>query len=98
MATVQEFTIADTLWARRAPLLPVHTPKVHPLGCHRRRLTDRDVLSAIFFVLRTGCQWRALDATSLCQGSTAHSRFQPWGQQGVFAPTAGTQLSAIRTT
>jgi putative transposase len=65
--------------------LPVHTPKPYPLGCHRRRVPDRQVLDAIFFVLRTGCQWKALDATSLCKGSTAHSRFQQWVQAGVFA-------------
>ena len=76
MATVQEFTLSDTLWQRLAPLLPVPVPKAHPLGCHRRRILDRDVLRAIFFVLRTSCQWKALDATGLCKGSTAHSRSQ----------------------
>ncbi|WP_236943273.1 IS5 family transposase [Hymenobacter sp. PAMC 26628] len=85
MATVQEFTISDTLWARLAPLLPAHVGKAHPLGCHRPRIPDRDARSAIFFVLRTGCQWKALDATGLCQSSTAHSRFQQWVQAGVFA-------------
>lgn len=85
MATTQEFTISDTLWARLEPLLPVHVPKPHPLGRHRRRIADRDVLNGIFFVLRTGCQWKALDATGLCKGSTAHSRFQQWVQAGVFA-------------
>ena len=85
MATTQEFTISDTLWARLEPLLPVHVPKPHPLGRHRRRIADRDVLNGVFFVLRTGCQWKALDATGLCKGSTAHSRFQEWVQAGVFA-------------
>jgi transposase len=85
MATTQEFIISDTLWARLKPLLPVHVPKPHPLGRHRRRIADRDVLNGIFFVLRTGCQWKALDATGLCKGSTAHSRFQEWVQAGVFA-------------
>ena len=85
MATTQEFTISDTLWERLRPLLPVHAPKPHPLGCHRPRVPDRDALNAIFFVLRTGCQWKALDATGLCKGSTAHSRFQAWVQAGVFA-------------
>ena len=73
------------MWERLAPLLPVHTPKAHPLGCHRHRVPDRQVLNAIFFVLRTGCQWKALDATGLGKGSTAHSRFQHWVQAGVFA-------------
>lgn len=85
MATTQEFTISDTLWDRIAPLLPVHTPKPHPLGRHRQRIPDRQVLNGIFFVLRTGCQWKALSATGICSSSTAHSRFQQWVEAGVFA-------------
>ena len=34
-------------------------------------------------MLRTGCQWKALDATGICSGSTAHLRFQEWAA-GVF--------------
>jgi transposase len=41
-------------------------------------------MQAIFFVLRTGCQWRALDATGLCAHSAAHRRFQEWVTAGVF--------------
>ena len=85
MATVQEFTLSDTLWKRLALFLPVHVPKVHPLGCHRRRIPDRGVLRAIFFVLRAGCQWKVLDANGLCKCSTAQSRFQYGVQVGVFA-------------
>jgi transposase len=42
------------------------------------------VFNAILFVARTGCQWKALDATGICSGSTAHLRFQEWTQAGVF--------------
>ncbi len=84
MRSSQEFTISDELWSRLAPLLPLHQP-THPLGCHRQRVPDRAVLNGIFFVLRTGCQWKALDATGICKGSTAHRRFQQWEQAGVFA-------------
>ena len=35
-------------------------------------------------MLRTGCQWKALDETELCSGSTAHTRFQEWEAAGVF--------------
>ena len=35
-------------------------------------------------MLRTGCQWKALDATGICSGSTAHLRFQEWAAAGVF--------------
>jgi putative transposase len=45
---------------------------------------DRQVLAAILFVLRTGCQWKALDATDLGSGSTAHRRFQEWVKGGLF--------------
>ena len=85
METVQEFHISEALWERIKPLMPVHTPKAHPLGCHRKRLEDRHVLTAIFFILRTGCQWKALDVTGLVKGSTAHSRYQEWVAAGVFA-------------
>ena len=47
-------------------------------------MADRQVLNAIFLVLRTGYQWKAVDATRFCKGSTAHSRFQEWVQAGVF--------------
>ena len=47
-------------------------------------MPDRDCADAIFYVLRTGCQWQALDQTELCAHSTAHDRFQEWVQAGVF--------------
>jgi len=81
---VQEFLISDVLWKRIEPLIPVREKKVHPLGCHRPRVPDRQVLNGIFFVLRTGCQWKALDATGICSGSTAHLRFQEWEKAGFF--------------
>ena len=82
---VQEFCLSDTLWERLSPHLPAHTPKVHPLGSHRRRVPDRQVLDGSFFVLRTGCKWQARSATGICSSRTAHSRFQAWVQAGVFA-------------
>lgn len=66
--------LPDELWARLEPLLPPRKP--HPLGCHNPRVPDRQAMDAIFFVLRTGCQWGALDATGICSHSSAHRRFQ----------------------
>jgi transposase len=57
----------DALWAEIAPLLPPGKP--HPLGCHNPRVDDRRAMDAIFFRLRTGCQWNALSATGLCSSS-----------------------------
>jgi transposase len=44
---------------------------------------NRKALSAILYVLRTGCQWKALPQ-SLGAGSTVHDRFQEWVKAGVF--------------
>ncbi len=40
-------------------------------------------MDAIFYVLRTGRQWKALPR-SLGSGSTAHDYFQKWTREGVF--------------
>ena len=74
--------IPDALWERIVPLLPLR--KLHPLGCHRPRVEDRTAMDAIFFVLRTGCQWNALKETGICSSSSAHRRFQEWTEAGVF--------------
>src|SRR6476619_4278725 len=75
--------IPDDLWEAIALLLPRHK-NTHRFGGGRPRTPDRICMEAILFVLRTGCQWKALDATRFCPGSTAHDRFQEWIEAGVF--------------
>ena len=77
------FLISDAFWDLVQPHLPKH-PNTHRFGGGRPRVPDRVCLNAIFFVLRTGCQWNALNATGLCASSTAHDRFQAWVKAGVF--------------
>jgi putative transposase len=77
------FRLSDEFWSVAKPLIPKPTRR-HPLGGGRPRVADRRVLEAILFVLRTGCQWKALDATGLGSGSTAHRRFQEWVSAGFF--------------
>lgn len=74
----------DALWERVRVLLPEHK-NTHRFGGGKPRADDRRCMDAVFFVLRTGCQWKALDATGICPGSTAHDRFQEWAAAGVFA-------------
>lgn len=74
--------LPDRLWAQMEPLLPPRKP--HPLGCHNPRVSDRAAMDAILFVLRTGCQWNALNGTGICSSSSAHRRFQEWVDAGVF--------------
>jgi putative transposase len=45
---------------------------------------DRKAMNGIFFALRTGYQWNALNETGICSSSTSHSRFQEWVKAGVF--------------
>ena len=78
-----QYRVSDGLWAKIQPLLPKHV-KTHRFGGGRPRADDRKCMDAIFFVLRTGCQWNALNATGLCASSTAHDRFQEWQEAGVF--------------
>jgi putative transposase len=75
--------IPEPLWVRILDLLPPRP--FHPLGGHNPRVDDRKAMDAIFFVLRTGCQWNALNATGICSSSSAHRRFQEWVKAGVFA-------------
>jgi transposase len=81
--TTGSFQASDELWAVLAPLLPKWV-NTHRLGGGRPRVPDRTCANGIFYVLRTGCQWKALDQTGICSGSTAHLRFQEWVAAGVF--------------
>ena len=74
--------VSDELWERMEPLLPPRKP--HPLGCHNPRVPDRDAMNGILFVLRTGCQWNALDATEICSCSSSYRRWREWIDAGVF--------------
>ena len=81
--TTTNFRVTDELWAVFQPLLPIHK-NTHRFGGGRPRVPDRKCADGIFYVLRTGCQWKALDETDLCSGSTAHTRFQEWAAADVF--------------
>lgn len=81
--TTTGFRISDELWAVLEPLLPKRENR-HRFGGGRPRVSDRQCADAIFYVLRSGCQWEALNQTELCAKSTAHDRFQEWVAAGVF--------------
>jgi putative transposase len=74
------YQIPDTLWERIEPLVPPHEKKTKR---GRPRMDDRKAMNGIFYVLRTGCQWKALPH-SLGRKSTVHDRFQEWRKAGVF--------------
>jgi putative transposase len=47
--------LTDEQWEILEPLIPVHQPGPQP-----RKYAHREILNAIFYVNRTGCQWRNL--------------------------------------
>src|SRR5436190_18542410 len=74
------FRVSDELWARIEPLLP---PEPSHARGGRPRLPARQAMDGVYFLLRTGAQWKALPR---CFGapSTVHDRFQEWRAAGVF--------------
>ena len=76
----EKFQIPDELWERMGKIIP--EPQPSPRG-GRPRQDNRKMMTAIFYILRTGCQWNALPR-SLGASSTVHDRFQQWERAGVF--------------
>ncbi len=82
--------VSDALWKRVGPLLPKPPkPKYRyrfgkkGLAGGRKRLDDRRIFSGILYVLRTGCQWKAVPQ-QYGSGSAVHGRFQEWEEAGVW--------------
>lgn len=75
--------IPDFIWEEMKQIIPKPIDN-HPLKCHRKRIDNRKAMDGIFFVMRTGCQWQALDNTDICKHSVAHKRFQEWVKAEVF--------------
>lgn len=79
----KRWQVSDSLWAKIEPLLPRHE-NTHPRGGGRKPTPNRSAMNGVLFVLRTGSQWKSLDATGICAGSVAHRKFQEWCAAGVF--------------
>ena len=68
--------LSDEQWRVVAPVLRQ--------ACGRSgRLSRRDLLNAIFYVLRTGCQWRYLPK-SYPKWASVYSAFRRWSLRGVW--------------
>ena len=80
LGTDPQYQIPDRIWERIEPLIPPHVKKTKR---GRPRMDDRRAMNGIFYVARTGCQWKAIPH-SLGRKSTVHDRFQEWRKAGVF--------------
>lgn len=68
--------LSDAEWLLIAPMIPPGRR-----GGRRRSVDVREVLNAIFYVLSTGCQWKAMPK-DLPPKSTAHFYFLLWDWDG----------------
>ncbi|MET8030525.1 IS5 family transposase [Streptomyces avermitilis] len=78
--------LTEPLWDRFAALL-AERPECHPdhpLGCHRRRVSDRIIFDKMLQLLRFGCSYEAI-ADTTCSATTIRSRRDEWIRLGVFA-------------
>ena len=71
----------DDLWSLLAPLLG---PEKQPGTPGRPAVPFRRIFDGLIYVLRTGCQWRALPRGEYAPKSTVWGRFKQWVEAGVF--------------
>lgn len=70
----------EKMWRQLEPLLPRYR-RSRKGG--RPRVSLRSVADGIFYLLRTGCQWKALPP-QFGAPSTVHRYFQEWRRRRVF--------------
>jgi len=83
------WVVTDQFWERVEPLVP---QRRRPADKHYQRKAGagrppkpaRLVFEAIVYVLRTGCQWKALPAERFGSASAIHKRFLDWEAAGFF--------------
>lgn len=76
--------LTDELWQRIEPLLPPPKPRRFRFP-GRKPLTDRQALTGILFVLKTGLNWNDLPRELNCgSGSRCRRRLAEWQEVGVW--------------
>ncbi len=68
--------LTDAQWKRIEPLIPPAKP-----GGRDRAHAMRDIVDALFYVLRSGCSWRMLPH-DLPPWQTVYTYFQQWRDDG----------------
>lgn len=82
--------LTDAEWALIAPLIPVPKPGGRP-ALHPRR----EIINAIFYVLREGCTWRALPH-DFSAWQTVYDSFRRWRCDGTWATLHTTLRRQVR--
>ena len=86
--------LPDELWHEIEPLSPPHPP-ASPKG-GRPPVDDRDALTGILFVLKTGIPWQLLPTEVFgVSGSSCWRRFDEWTKAGVWPELHGRVLNRL---
>lgn len=87
--------VPDALWARIAPLLPVHRRRFRFPG--RKPLDDRCALTGIIFILKTGLPWNQLPKEFGCGcGNACYKKLRAWQRRGVWTKLHQVLLAELR--
>jgi len=82
--------VSDAQWAIIDPLIPAAKR-----GGRRRTVCMREVINAIFYLLRSGCAWRMLPH-DLPAWQTAYGYFRSWRDEGVWEAINDALREAVR--
>src|SRR4030042_2018229 len=90
MSAIKSWTVSADLWDRVEPLIPRRKRAkkrkyLRRPGGGRKPMEPRKVFEGIVFVLRTGCQWKALPKKEFGSASSIHQYFLEWKRKGVFS-------------
>ena len=92
--TMAKPLLSDELWDVIEPLLPTWTPS--PKG-GQPPVPDRDALTGILFVLKTGIPWEDLPCEMTCGcGMTCWRRLRDWQADGTWDKIPKTLLDRLR--
>lgn len=89
------YRMPDELWNRMESLLPAR-PRTTRKGGRPRLQKLKPVADAIFYKMRTGCQWNALPRV-FGASSTIHDYFQEWVDLSIFERMWELALSPSRS-
>src|SRR5256885_7306325 len=87
-ARLNSWEVSDAFWQRVEPLIPLPAVRSEKkfferaAGGGRKPKDPRLVFEAIVYVLRTGCQWKALPPERFGSASAIHRRVFGWGHGG----------------
>jgi transposase len=89
LGRIQSWEVSDALWEKVEHLVPRSSRNPNKKykrgpGGGRKPLSYRQVFEGIVYVLRTGCQWKALPKERFGSSSAIHRYFLEWAEDGFF--------------